>query len=126
MLELYNNYRDEVITPTDVRLREVELRRIEYILERYHQFLEFCREKSANREKEEYLREKIRELKSAIASKDPSYKRNNNNDDMGGTMKSQGSNSTSAFAKDSDKKNRGFSSEGSGSARYTNNNKTRD
>ena len=119
MLELYSNYRDEVIKPRDERLREVELRRIGYIIERYHQFLEFCREKSANRKKEEYLREKIRELKSAIASKDPSYSR-------GSAMKSQGSKSTSAFAKDSDKKKRGFSSEGSGSARYTNNNRTWD
>lgn len=128
MLELYNSYRDEVITPRDVKLREVEFRRIGKVIEIYHQFLEFCREKSANRKKEEYLREKIRELKSAIASKDPSYKLNNDNNDdnSSSAMKSQGSKSTSAFAKDGDKKKRGFSSEGSGSARYTNNNKIRD
>jgi hypothetical protein len=124
MLELYNSYRDEVITPRDVKLREVEFRRIGKVIERYHQFLEFCREKSANRKKEEYLREKIRELKSAIASKDPSYKLNNNNNDDNSS--SQGSKSTSAFAIDGDKNKRGFSSDGSGSARNTNNNKTRD
>lgn len=126
MLELYNNYRDEVITPRDMKLREAEMRRIGNIIERYHQFLEFYREKSANRKKEEYLKEKIWELKSAIASKDPSSKRKSNDDDSSRAMKSGSSKSTRAFTKDGDNnKKRGFSSKGSGSSAYnTNNNRT--
>lgn len=122
MLELYNNYHNEVIIPRDVKLREIEIRRIGNIIEKYHQFLEFNKEKSANRKKEEYLREKIWELKRVIASKDPSYKQNNDNDR---NMKSGGSKHSSNFSKDGDKR-KGISSKdsSSSSARYKNNNRT--
>ena len=122
MLDLYHNYRDKVIIPKDLALREVEIKRISYIIDRFHKLLAHRKEKSANKRKQLRLNDRIEAIHAAIASKDPSYQQDRHakikNSSNNHTNTSSGSIYGNKGYKQSNNHNRNNSSTSSNGADY--------